>query len=559
MDREFIEKVRESIDIVDVISDYVELKKAGRQYKGLCPFHKEKTPSFYVDPDKGVYHCFGCGASGNVFRFLMDIEKITFREAVLQLARRAGIEPPKEKEKGTLERPLKLMELAADFYHKNLFMPQGRNALGYLKRRGVSIETAVKFKLGYALPDGRSFMKTALENGYTEEELISAGLATEREGRVFDTFRDRLMFPIRSVGGTIIAFGGRALSDTAMPKYLNSPDTPFFKKGETLYGLYEVKGNIRDKNVAIVVEGYMDFLMLYQAGLRYGVAPLGTALTENQARIIGRYAKRVYLLYDGDEAGQKAAQRALPILLGAGLKPKVSFLPEGEDPASLIAAGRRDVVIDALRNGVDVIDFYLPENKVDELDSDALTELIEQVLKTVSVASDSIYQNVLLKKLAARTGLDIKVLIGKINIFKSTSKSIVSGAGRRGYRKPSFPSAELRNVLWAFKDERVKEIILKLDESCFEDAYAVELFRALIDGKTIDEILSVGDNELRAFVSKALLDMETEQLDDDGLKIIERFVTDRISQKMVEEIAPNGAVDQTLNRLIELKKEGSIR
>ncbi len=555
MDREFIEKVRESVDIVDVISDYVELKKTGKQYRGLCPFHKEKTPSFYVDPDKGVYHCFGCGASGNVFRFLMDIEKITFSEAVMQLAKRAGIEPPKKAGKKALARPLKLVELAAEFFHKNLFMPEGRRALQYLKKRGIRIETATYFKLGYALPDGRSFLKYAAQNGFSEQEVVEAGLATKREDRIFDTFRDRLMFPIRSVGGTVIAFGGRALSDSAMPKYLNSPDTPFFKKGETLYGLYEVKGSIREKNVAIIVEGYMDYLMMYQTGLKYAVAPLGTALTEQQARVIGRYAKRIYLLYDGDEAGRKAARRALPILLAAGLRPRVSLLPEGEDPASLILQGKRQVVIDALRNGLDTVDFLLEQKKGLD-DPDKMVELIAEILQVLANAGDQLYQALLLKKLSEKTGLSVATLKGRMQIFRAVtprkSRTMFSGKGK-------LVSGEFRVVLWGFRDDRARRLVFELDENCFEDEAARELFEALKAGKELDELLMEGSDEMRALISKALMEMEDSSLDDEGLEFIERFVRDKKSNRVAKELMKSQEdIDEKLRRLIELKKEGSL-
>ncbi len=554
MNREFIERVREAVDIVDVISDYVELKKTGKQYRGLCPFHKEKTPSFYVDPEKGVYHCFGCGASGNVFRFLMDIEKITFHEAVLQLAKRAGIEPPKEGKKGELSRPLRLVQLAADFYHKNLFLPEGKRALAYLRKRGIRIDTATYFKLGYALPDGRSFLKHAVANGFSEDEVVEAGLATKRENRIFDTFRDRLMFPIRSVGGTVIAFGGRALSDSSGPKYLNSPDTPFFKKGETLYGLYEVKGHLREKNVAIIVEGYMDFLMLYQGGLRYAVAPLGTALTEQQALVIGRYAKRVFLLYDGDEAGRKAAKRALPILLAAGLQPKVAFLPEGEDPASLLAGGRRDVVIDALRSAMDTVDFFFPTEVRDIGDTGEMAETLNEALLTLASASDELYQEILLRKLSERTGLDMSVLKGKIrtNRKEGTSKRKVYF-----FEKYRIASGEFRNVLWGFKNEKVRDLILQLDEDCFEDQMARELFNALKEGKILDDLLSEGSKEMRSLISNALIGMDSIHLDEGDFAIIEKFVREKLSKRVAKELANSDKVDEKLRRLMELKKEGS--
>jgi len=331
-----VDEIRGRLDIVEVISEHVPLKRAGRNHKGLCPFHPEKTPSFMVSQDKQIFHCFGCGAGGDLFAFVMRQEGISFREALEVLARRAGVElssGPGGAERGLKERLRAANAQAMGFFRDCL--RKSAEVTGYLKRRGLSAESVKAFSLGYAPAGWHVLMEHLKARGFGEDLLIKAGLAARGSKGPYDVFRARLMFPILDIRGEAIAFGGRVL-DSSTPKYLNSPDTPLFRKGETLYGLYQGRDEIRKKDCALVVEGYLDAIKCHQQGIRNAVAPLGTALTEGHVKRLASLAGNVLLVFDGDEAGVSAARRSLSIILGHDLRARILMLPEGEDPDSIL-------------------------------------------------------------------------------------------------------------------------------------------------------------------------------------------------------------------------------
>ncbi|MCH8552495.1 MAG: DNA primase [Natronospirillum sp.] len=344
----FIDEVNDRVDIVDVISSRVKLKKAGKSYLGLCPFHNEKTPSFNVVPHKQFYHCFGCGASGNALKFLLEHDRMPFPEAVEELARMAGMEVPREhnpeadrrrKQQKTL---YGVLEQAADFYRRQLREHSGGDgAVRYLKERGLSGQVAQQFAVGFAPPGWDSLLREMKvdEDRHQLERLVESGMTIAREdGRTYDRFRNRIMFPIRDIRGRVIAFGGRVMGDDK-PKYLNSPETPIFHKGRELYGLYEALQAKRQPERFLVVEGYMDVIALHQFGLPYGVATLGTATSTDHLAKLFRLANEVIFCFDGDDAGRKAAVRALDTALaeaGDGRTLRFLFLPQGEDPDTLI-------------------------------------------------------------------------------------------------------------------------------------------------------------------------------------------------------------------------------
>ncbi|MEW6445257.1 MAG: DNA primase [Pseudomonadota bacterium] len=339
----FIDDLVARADIVEVIGARVPLKKKGREYAACCPFHHEKSPSFFVSPDKQFYHCFGCGAHGTVLGFLMAHERLDFIEAVETLAAQMGLEVPREGGDTPTESPhaplLAILDECARFYQAEL--KRAPRAIDYLKRRGVNGETALAFGLGYAPSGYDTLEKALLTDARTIDQLKQAGMLSENErGSLYDRFRERIMFPIRDRRGRIIAFGGRVLNDDK-PKYLNSPETPLFHKGRELYGLYEARRALGRPDRLIVVEGYMDVVMLAQHGLREAVATLGTAVTREQVDLIFRHTPQVVFCFDGDEAGRRAAWRALESTLPQlrdGLDARFMFLPEGEDPDSLVRA-----------------------------------------------------------------------------------------------------------------------------------------------------------------------------------------------------------------------------
>jgi len=344
---ESIRKVADASDIVEIIGGYFPLKRAGTSYRAICPFHKEKSPSFHVNPSRQSFHCFGCGAGGGVFRFVMDYEHLDFPSSVRKLAQRAGIvlvEDNDPKEQGRRDQRARLLELhreAAAWFHLNLMRSRdAEHARSYLKNRGLTKEVAVNWQIGYAPGGWETLRNWAMEKGFTREELLAGGLLTAKEGDSqggYDRFRDRLMFPIRNDYGDAVAFSGRILNDSQKEaKYVNSPETPIFSKGRVLFGVDKSKRALIDAGEAIVLEGQIDLISAYEHGVANVVAPQGTAFTSDQARLLRRFVERVILCFDSDNAGQNAVEKSLPALLAAGIEVRVATLPAGEDPDSLI-------------------------------------------------------------------------------------------------------------------------------------------------------------------------------------------------------------------------------
>ena len=380
---ELLDEIRARLDMVELVSQFVNLKRAGQHWKGLCPFHAEKTPSFTVNPKRGIFHCFGCGAGGDAFGFLMRHDRLGFPEAVRAVAERVGVALPTKREPeagGQFEALRRIMALAYEFYSRSLWQPEGAKGRAYLERRGVDLEVARRFGLGYA-PEGWNALLAAMAaHSISPEPLVQAGLVLPRQtgSGFYDRFRARLLFPIRDEQGRVIAFGGRALAGEE-PKYLNSPETPLYVKGQTLYALDVARVGIREKRRAIIVEGYLDCLMAHQHGFGETVAALGTAFTEAQLRLLRRHADEVIALFDADAAGQKASTRLEEMLtdtmdlqnLGwsvartgdferAGyFSIKVAVLPEGHDPDSLLRAEGTDALTARLEKARPLLSFVL--------------------------------------------------------------------------------------------------------------------------------------------------------------------------------------------------------
>jgi DNA primase len=342
--QQFIDDLKHHADIVAVIQDYVSLKKTGASYKGLCPFHGEKTPSFHVNRDKGFFHCFGCGVGGDVFKFLELHDKVGFQDAVKQLAQRFGITPPEmeqndEQRANSAEREglLKVHEAAASWFHQQLASTAGARIRRQISDRGVSDATNDALGLGFAPPAREGLKQALISQGFSQGLLLRAGLLVQRDdGNVIDRFRNRLMIPISRDTGSVIAFGGRAVDADQQPKYLNSPETPIYSKSRTLYGLNLSKAAVRTGGVAILVEGYFDFAQVYQAGFQAVVASCGTALTSAQVQQLRRFTGKVVISFDPDAAGQGAAAKSCELLVAEGFEVNVAILPAGEDPDTYI-------------------------------------------------------------------------------------------------------------------------------------------------------------------------------------------------------------------------------
>jgi DNA primase len=364
----FLDDLKTQTDIVSIVNEVVPLKKAGVTLKGLCPFHQEKSPSFTVNRDKGVFHCFGCGVGGDVVKFVQLYQKSTFPDAVRYLAQRAGLALPElegssDDRAAAAEREalVALHEDALVFFQEQLATPAGARARGELETRMVSPETMATFRYGYAPAGGRDTLAARFASKKVPRELqVRSGLIQERDGgRLADRFRHRLMIPIARDSGSVVAFGGRALDEGQVPKYLNSPETPIYTKGRTLYGLDVTKGAIRKHNYCVLVEGYFDLAQVWQAGVHPVVAVSGTALTATQGRLLKRFATKVVLSFDPDTAGQNAAARSSELLVAEGFQVNVALLPAGSDPDAFIRRSGGQAYVERLRTSRPYLDFLL--------------------------------------------------------------------------------------------------------------------------------------------------------------------------------------------------------
>ncbi len=411
-----IEELRSRADIAEVIGAHVRLRRVGNRFVGLCPFHNEKTPSFSVSPERGFFHCFGCGAGGTVFNFIMQIEGLSFPEAVRSLAHRYGIAIEERREAGAKpgdrDSMLRANEVAADFFAHVLWnTPDGAAARAYLKSRGVADETARAFKLGFS-PARPASLTRALEKRGLLDTGRKLGLVKQDSSAPYDMFRARLMFPIRDAQGRAIGFGGRVLDDR-LPKYINSPESPLYSKGHALYGLFEGREIIARSDVAIVVEGYLDVIAVWQAkfGDIAAVAPLGTALTVDQLRLLGRRASTVVACFDGDEAGRKASLRSLETFLRAGLLGRAMFIPSGFDPDTLIREKGPQAFSESVASADLLVNYFIRE-QVASMDKsvDGRARAAGRVAEMLRMVANPFEFDLLARKAAASIGVGEEVL-----------------------------------------------------------------------------------------------------------------------------------------------------
>ena len=421
--QKFIDDLLDRVDIVEVIDRRVKLKKTGKNFSACCPFHDEKTPSFSVNPGKQFYYCFGCGAGGNALGFLMDYERLEFPEAVESLAQTVGLQVPKEELRPGQTPPqdtnrpiLEQLEQATRFYEHSLRKhPEAKRAVAYLKGRGLSGEIARAFRVGFAPPGWDNLLQTADKDAQQIKRLTDGGmLVTNDRGRTYDRFRDRIVFPILDARGRVIAFGGRVLGDDK-PKYLNSPETPVFHKSRELYGLYQARKSERSLNRIVVVEGYMDVIALAQYGIGYAVATLGTATSEAHMERLFRHVPEVVFCFDGDEAGRKAAFRALESTLPVmhdGRQARFLFLPDGEDPDSLVRA-RGAEHLEHLFSSATPLENFLFDWVAQDLDISTLdgrARFSKQAAPFVHLIPEGVFKTLMYQSLADRTGIDIDSL-----------------------------------------------------------------------------------------------------------------------------------------------------
>jgi len=415
-----IEEVRTSASVVDVVSEFVQLRKRGKNYIGLCPFHNEKTPSFTVSEEKQIFHCFGCHTGGNVFKFLMEFQKISFVESVQQLADQLGITIDYEQagysEQQTEQEIYYDINTETAKYFSNLLLndDEGKFAREYFQKRNIKTQTMRTFGLGYALRGWENFINFSKEKGFDEDKIIALGLVgRNKEGRVYDKFSGRIIFPIFSPNGRVVAFAGRILDDKEKSaKYLNSPESLVYIKGRTLYGLSHAKDDIRKLDKAILVEGYMDLISLYQNGAKNVVAVSGTALTDDQVQLLSRYTKNVVLLFDSDTAGIKASMRSIELLLKRDMEVKIVSLPEGEDPDSFVNKYGKDEFDELIKKAENFLEYqtryYDSLGKFD--DPATAAEAIRELVKPVALINDELKRTLLLKNIAKKFNIREKLL-----------------------------------------------------------------------------------------------------------------------------------------------------
>ena len=494
---DMVEEVRAAADIVDVIGEFVQLKKAGREYKANCPFHEERTPSFYVVPAKGFYKCFGCGKSGDVFSFVMERQGLDFVEAVKHVAGRAGVqvrEVKRSQEEEDPNRPLyEINGFARDWFRRQLEdATVGAAAREYLEGRGISADVCERYGLGFAPDEWRALRDAAAKHGLEEELMLEVGLlgSSERSREPYDRFRGRIMFTIESRSGRVIAFGGRILEgDTKdAPKYLNSPETPIYHKGSNLYGLSWARHSIRREESALVVEGYMDVVSLAAHGFENVVAPLGTALTPEQAKLLSRYTKRVLLLFDSDAAGLRATFKAGDTLLEAGLHPAVVTLPPGEDPDTLVRSEGREGLEQYLDQAVDVLDRKL--QILDEKDYFSSIErtrsAVDRLLPTIRAASDPALHDIYVAKVADRTGVRRETLEAEMKRAASGSAPTRVAAPPSvpriaAHRVPKLGAERILLLLMTKNPDFVERAGEHVGAGDFVDVAYRTIFQALLD------------------------------------------------------------------------------
>ena len=468
----FIDDLKAQTDIVRIVQDSVSLKKSGATYKGLCPFHGEKTPSFHVNSDKGFFHCFGCGVGGDVIKFLELRDKITFPDAVRQLAERSGMTLPDKQDNADpaadaeREALLKMQEVAAEYFREHLADNSGARTKRQLEERGLTTETIKVIGFGFA-PGIRDGLTNRLrEKGFSQSSMLRSGLVIQKEsGLLYDRFRNRLMIPICREGGSIMAFGGRAIDPNQQPKYLNSPETPIYSKGRTLYGLHLSKQEIRKRKYAVLVEGYFDFAQVLQAGITPAVATCGTALTSYQSRLLRRYTSKVVLNFDADTAGQAAAARSGEMLIADGFQVNIAVLPDREDPDTFIREQGAERYMEILRNSRQYLEFMLDRAAADyDFTSDnQRRKFLNQMLNVAKSIPDAATRDQFADRLAHKARVMEEVV--RLEIRKAAVARRTSVEEQTVPYQPAVRTAE-KGLIWAIvhEPETALEALSELDD-----------------------------------------------------------------------------------------------
>lgn len=550
--KDVIQKVKESNDILDVISERVRLKRSGRYYMGLCPFHNEKSPSFTVTPNKQIYKCFGCGEAGNVITFVMKTRNLPFVDAVHLLADRANIEVTYENgeapKKDAKEELYKINVDAARYFFNNL--RKNKKALNYLQNRGLLQKTINNFGIGYAEDKWNGLLNYLKKKGYTELDMLAAGLIIKGNKRnIYDRFRNRIMFPVFDYRGRVIGFGGRVL-DNSKPKYLNSPETHVFKKGTNLYGInFAINNNMN--NMLIIVEGYMDCIALHQCGIRSAVASLGTALTPNQAKLLKRYANKVIISYDADLAGQKATQRGLDVLKEQGLDVRVLMMPKGEDPDDFIKKHGKEAFLELIDRSLQLIDYKL-KKALEGVNLKDPEGVIKYVNRAINILKDlqPIEREIYIKRLSDETKLKSQVLYDLLNnklqkdVNNSINVNIQEVLGNKLYLEPSYVRAGRVLIKSIIESEIIKDYVF---HNISVDEFILKSHRDIIN--IILENYDLGIEEIKSNIEMSYEDSE----------IIKEWINIQDSKKINENDDYKVIVQDFIKEIKKYKLEEKIK
>lgn len=545
------DQVKDATDIVDVIGQYVTLKKRGVNFLGLCPFHTEKTPSFNVHPDRQFFHCFGCGKGGDVFTFLMEHEGWTFPETLKYCADRAGIRLPERRSDDSAEARrrndvFEALRLAQDTFERALYSPQGKSALDYIRNRGFRDETIRKAGLGYAPGGYDTMLRLARTHGLSEQAMLNAGLVSEsqRGDRPYDRFRNRITFPIHNLSGKVIGFGARAIAPDDEPKYLNSPETEVYHKGDILYGLHVAREAIRRADRVLLVEGYLDWLSLMENGFDNTVAVSGTALTDKQAALLGRFCRRATLIFDADSAGQRAALRGIEIAINAGLAVDLAALPAGEDPDSFLHKHGPERFRQMLDAASGVIEFRIAREReqAGSLDFMALERLAKEFAELASRIRDNARRDAFLSEAAAT-----------LRLPESRLRALVSSAHTRPNPDDARPSKPQPESL--LKEEEFLRVLLEEErflESARERIRPSDFEDSRL-GKMYSTLLVRTEKGLRPKTPADL--SESAQETNWWARLLAHAVNPAVADRIFEDALRRFSERRLKQRLLELKQE----
>lgn len=573
-----IDQVQDRVDIVEIIGGYIPLKKAGRNYRAPCPFHHEKTPSFMVSQEKQIFHCFGCGIGGNVFNFLMKYERLEFPEAVRMLAQKAGITIPlptsqSKMETSLINRLYAANDLAANFFQRNLKEDRtGRAAYSYLIQRGINEETLKTFRLGYAVSDWEGLLTFSKQKGIGSDILEKAGLTILKEqGGYLDRFRNRIMFPILDIKSRVLGFGGRVfLKEDDGPKYMNSPETVIYNKGRNLYGLNFTWKYIRDENQVIVVEGYLDLIVPFQYGIKNIVASLGTSLTEDQIRLIRRYARNVVIIFDPDKAGEIATLRSLDLLIEEGMRVGVVRLPEGVDPDSFVRKHGTEQFKKIIADAKNLFEYKMSVllSKYDKSILEDKASIVEEMLPTIAKVPNAVLKSGYIKMLADSLSIDeesVRQELKKMrpNYAASHPAEIPKDVKIDGFAKIHRQSEKILAGLLIDDNSCIKSVKEKLGLDEFQDPIIRRILQVLFRYNEEAKVVTPGkliahleDIEAHRFIPElvdcvdAVIDKQ-KTLEDCIIKIKQDNLKEKLNRLQVEiALAQNKADEDRINQLI---------